>query len=90
MLLSGFRARLCFHGRANSKERSRQPARFSNAMRKQVRIAVALERVYGRLGRVDGDREGLMSRILFLGTLLFVGPFLSLSWAKDKTEPNLS
>jgi len=33
-----------------------------------------------------------MSRALFLGTLLFVGPFLSMSclspsWAQDKTEP---
>jgi hypothetical protein len=28
-----------------------------------------------------------MSRALFLGTLLFAGPFLSLSWAQDKTEP---
>jgi len=28
-----------------------------------------------------------MSRALFLGTLLFVGPFLSISWAQNKTEP---
>src|SRR3979490_1363434 len=28
-----------------------------------------------------------MSRALFLGTLLFVGPFLSMSWAQNKTEP---
>jgi len=30
-----------------------------------------------------------MSRGLFLGTLLFVGPFLSISWAQNKTEPPL-
>jgi hypothetical protein len=28
-----------------------------------------------------------MSRALFLGTLLLVGPFLSMSWAQNKTEP---
>jgi hypothetical protein len=28
-----------------------------------------------------------MSRALLLGTLLFVGPFLSMSWAQNKTEP---
>ena len=28
-----------------------------------------------------------MSRALFLGILLFVGPFLSTSWAQNKTEP---
>jgi hypothetical protein len=28
-----------------------------------------------------------MSRALFLGTLLFAGPFLSASWAQNKTEP---
>ncbi len=28
-----------------------------------------------------------MSRALFLGTLLFAGPFLSMSWAQNKTEP---
>ena len=27
-----------------------------------------------------------MSRALFLGTLLFAGPFLSMSWAQNKTE----
>ena len=36
----------------------------------------------------DGDpREGWMSRALFLGTLPFAGPFLSMSWAQNKTEP---
>jgi hypothetical protein len=28
-----------------------------------------------------------MSRALFLGTLLFAGPFLNMSWAQNKTEP---
>jgi hypothetical protein len=28
-----------------------------------------------------------MSRAVFFGTLLFVGPFLSMSWAQNKTEP---
>jgi hypothetical protein len=28
-----------------------------------------------------------MSRALFLGTVLLVGPFLSMSWAQNKTEP---
>jgi hypothetical protein len=28
-----------------------------------------------------------MLRTLILGTLLFVGPFLSMSWAQNKTEP---
>jgi hypothetical protein len=28
-----------------------------------------------------------MSRALFLGTLLLVGPFLNMSWAQNKTEP---
>jgi hypothetical protein len=28
-----------------------------------------------------------MSRALFLGTPLFAGPFLSMSWAQNKTEP---
>ena len=28
-----------------------------------------------------------MSRALFLGTLLLVGPFLSMAWAQDKTAP---
>jgi len=28
-----------------------------------------------------------MSRALFLGTLLFAGLFLSMSWAQNKTEP---
>ena len=28
-----------------------------------------------------------MSRALFFGTLLLVGPFLSMSWAQNKTEP---
>jgi len=28
-----------------------------------------------------------MSRAVLFGTLLFVGPFLSLSWAQNKTEP---
>jgi hypothetical protein len=28
-----------------------------------------------------------MSRALFLGTLLFVGPFLNTSWAQNKTGP---
>jgi hypothetical protein len=31
-------------------------------------------------------REGLMSRALFLGTLLLVGP-LSMAWAQNKTVP---
>jgi hypothetical protein len=40
----------------------------------------------------DNPREGWMSRALFLGMVLFVGPFLSMtclstSWAQDKTEP---
>ena len=35
----------------------------------------------------DGDREGEMSRALFLGTLLFAGPLSSMSWAQNKTEP---
>jgi hypothetical protein len=30
-----------------------------------------------------------MSRVLFLGTLLFVSPFLSVSWAQHNTEPTL-
>ena len=29
----------------------------------------------------------LMSRALFVGTLLFVGPCLSMSWAQNQTEP---
>jgi len=28
-----------------------------------------------------------MSRALFLGTLLFAGPFLNMSWAQNNTEP---
>jgi hypothetical protein len=28
-----------------------------------------------------------MSRALFLGTLLFAGLFLNMSWAQNKTEP---
>jgi hypothetical protein len=28
-----------------------------------------------------------MSRAVFLGVLLFAGPFLSMSWAQNKTEP---
>lgn len=28
-----------------------------------------------------------MSRALFLGTLLFAGPFLNMSWAQNKAEP---
>jgi hypothetical protein len=32
------------------------------------------------------ERESLMSRAVFLGTLLFIGPFLSSSWAQNKTE----
>ena len=32
-------------------------------------------------------RESLMSRAFFFGTLLFVGPFLSVSWGQNKTEP---
>jgi hypothetical protein len=28
-----------------------------------------------------------MSRSVFLGTLLFIGPFLSMSWAQNKLEP---
>jgi hypothetical protein len=35
---------------------------------------------------IDGW-ESLMSRALFVGTLLFVGPCLSMSWAQNKTEP---
>jgi hypothetical protein len=30
--------------------------------------------------------ESLMSRAVFFGTLLFVGPFLSTSWAQDKID----
>jgi hypothetical protein len=29
-----------------------------------------------------------MSRALFLGTLLFAGLFLNMSWAQNKTEPS--
>ena len=32
-------------------------------------------------------RESLMSRAVFFGTLLFVGPFVSVSWGQNKTEP---
>jgi len=31
--------------------------------------------------------DGLMSRALFLGMLLFAGPFLSVTWAQNKTGP---
>src|SRR5215212_1163723 len=36
----------------------------------------------------EGDpREGWMSRALLLGTLLFAGPLLGMSWAQNKSEP---
>ena len=59
--------------------------RFSNAsLRRLGRPGFT---VMKKSASSDVTRVGWMSRALLVGTLLFAGPFLSMSWAQNKIEP---